>query len=455
MFRPWAFWRRVQYGVGLGIFLVLVGVLIYFQFFYSAANCFDGTQNGDERGVDCGGSCELVCAFDVTDPNVLWSRAFRVTDGLYNAVAYIENRNLDVGTTDLRYTFTLVDARGETITSRSGRTTLPPDSVYPVFEGRIAVGDRVPVQTFIELEPVTDWRAMGADRDAFVVESRELINADSQPRLDALVRNTTLEDKRDVELVATIFDARGNALTTSRTLVPLFEGRTARQVVFTWPEPIAKTIRSCEVPSDVMLAIDLSGSMNDDGGAPPQPVSSVLDAAESFVERLRSGDQAGVVTFATQADLVRNLTSDMTGTAAAVSSLRISPQEERGSTNIGDPIILATEEFSSPRHSRDARKVLVLLTDGRANAPDQNAEEYALEAAASAKEEDITLFTIGLGNNVNDAFLTTLASSPDHRFRAADRSQLDQIYRTISTAICEEGAAVIDIVPKITGTELR
>ena len=55
--RRWAFWRRAQYIAGIVFVLLLIGTGIYFAYFYEAANCFDGTQNGDERGVDCGGSC--------------------------------------------------------------------------------------------------------------------------------------------------------------------------------------------------------------------------------------------------------------------------------------------------------------------------------------------------------------------------------------------------------------
>lgn len=450
MYRPWAFWRRVQYGAGVGAFFLVIFALIYASYIHTPASCFDGRQNGNERGVDCGGACARVCAFDTAEPSVLWSRAFRVTDGLYNAVAYIENTNLTFGTPELGYTFTLYDEGGSVITERSGTTVLLPDSINPIFEGRIAVGNKIPTRTFIELAPIDEWQEVDAGRDQFTVRDRELIRADSEPRLDTTLFNTSLEDERDLEIVATIFDARGNALTASRSIVPLFEGREERNVVFTWPEPIAKTVRSCEVPTDVILAIDLSGSMNDDGGTPPQPISSVLDAASSFVSRLRSRDQVGVVTFATHADLTSGLTNSLGTAEATVQNLSIAPQEETGRTNIGDAIALANNEFLSPRHSRDARKVLVLLTDGRANAPGEDAEKYAVSEAAGARASDIDIFTIGLGQGVNRPFLGDVASSNNHEFYAASAANLDQIYRLISTAICEEGAAVIDVIPKTT-----
>ena len=74
--------------------------------------------------------------------------------------------------------------------------------------------------------------------------------------------------------------------------------------MFTWPRPIAKTLRSCDVPTDIVVAVDLSGSMNNDGGTPPQPISGAIAAARDFALRLAPDDQASVVTFASGATTV-------------------------------------------------------------------------------------------------------------------------------------------------------
>src|SRR5690606_32805107 len=109
------------------------------------------------------------------------------------------------------------------------------------------------------------------------------------------------------EVVATIFDAEGTALASSRTFLDRFTGRTDQQIFFTWPEPIAKTLRSCELPTDVVVAIDVSGSMNNDQDEPPQPLTAVKEAAARFINRLGEKDQSGVVTFATNGQIVREL----------------------------------------------------------------------------------------------------------------------------------------------------
>lgn len=457
MQRRWAFWRRVWYGGGVTTVAVLLLVWGGVAFFSTPASCMDGQQNGDERGVDCGGRCSLVCPFDATAPVVRWAEAFRISEGRYNVVSYLENRNTAVGLEALEYTFTLYDEADTIIATRSGVTPLPPDGVYPLFVGGVETGSAVPARTELTLGRIAGWLPDDVvtfpGREQFEVRERILSGVDVRPRLDTSIYNSSLEEATGVEIVATIFDARGIPLTASQSVVPLFAPREERSVVFTWPEPIAKTVRSCEVPSDVVLAIDLSGSMNDAGGTPPEPISSVLTAAQSFVARLEAGDQVGVVSYATDAMRAVPLGSDTAAAEAAIERLSIAPAEEAGATNIGAAIHLATEEFTSARHNQNARSVLVILTDGMATAPGADPEAFALAAADAARAAGVTIFAIGLGERVDDAFLAKLADDDVHTYRAATRDNVEEIYRTVSTSICEEGPAVIEVVPKAVVTQ--
>jgi len=424
---------------------------VYFSYFYTPATCFDGQRSGNEEGIDCGGDCVRICAFAVESPRVVWAESFNVIDDQYNAVAYIENRNPVAASPEVEYSFQLFD-RDELIAERRGVTILPPGSEYPIFEARIRTNGRVPTRTELVLAEPEIWQPATVGRDQFRVNDRRLFSADTNPRLEAIIENKELIEAKQAEIVATIFDSRGNPLTSSRTFIDNFAPRSEERVVFTWPQPIATTVRSCEVPTDVMLAIDLSGSMNNDQDAPPEPITSVLRAAESFTSRLQSRDQAGLITFASTAALARQLANDTDGLAQTISTLTIDPAEETGSTNTGDAIYQAIDELTSARHSNEARKVLVLLTDGLATAPDEEPEQYALQAAAAAKAADINIFTIGLGEDVNMDFIRRIASTPNQAYLAFDRSQIDSVYQTVTGAICEDGAAVIDIVPKTTAS---
>jgi len=445
--RRWAFYRRIQYGTGFGVFSMLVLTLVYMTNFYQEPTCFDSRQNGAELGIDCGGACTRVCAFEVKKPVVQWARSFKVTQGQYNAVAYIENTNALVAAPEVPYTVSLYDTQG-LIVQRTGITILPADSVYPVFEARIDTQGRTPTQTIIELGDIPLWVSAVSGRDQFTVQSRTLTGADVKPRLEAQVFNNAFIPVTNLEVVATIFDAQGNALTSSRTFIDTLGPKSAETAVFTWPEPIAKTLRSCDVPTDVALAIDVSGSMNNDSDTPPEPITSVLAAAQSFTARLQERDQASLVTFASDAIVAHTLTGDIAQVAQDIAALVIDPKEEQGSTNTGEALYKAGGELTSTRHNTEARKVLVLLTDGLATAPDEEPEQYARDAATLIKRQGINLFTIGLGENVNMDFVSELASSPKQAYRAVSVSEVDKIYKNITAEICEDGAAIIEIIPK-------
>lgn len=447
----WAAWRRAQYIAGFSAFFLVIVGWIYLSYFYQPPACFDNEQNGDETGVDCGGSCVRICAFSVQQPTVQWSRSFKVTDGLYNAVAYVENTNREAASPEVRYTFSLLDETG-LIQEVSGTTILPPDGEYPIFEGRIETGQRVPTRTFIEIESVELWQPASMGREQFSVVERELESTDSRPRLNSTLRNNGLEEVSEVEVVATIFNSEGTALATSRTFVDNFAPRSDTNLFFTWPEPIAPTLKSCEIPTDVVVAIDVSGSMNNDAADPPQPLTAVKEAATRFINRLGSNDQSGVVTFATNGRVIRELAADGSLAAGAVSSIVIDPKEETGSTNTGEGIGMATTELASTRHNDNARKVLVVLTDGLATAPgtSEEAEAFALEKSLAAKDAGIDIYSIGLGESVNMEFVSDLASASTQAFQAISSGEVDRIYQTITSSICEQGPAVIDIVPKST-----
>jgi Mg-chelatase subunit ChlD len=384
---------------------------------------------------------------DIKELVTLWAQSFQIVDGQYNAVAYVENRNINVGSPSLTYTFKLYDAEG-IITERSGTTVLPPDGVYPIFEGRIMTEGRKPTRTEIEFGNDIVWRHGEVGRDQFMVVKRELLNVDSKPRLSADLRNDSLDEAREVEIIATLFDASHNPLTISRAFVDIFPGKSTKNIVFTWPEPITKTLRSCEIPTDVVLGIDLSGSMNDDGGTPPEPISSVLTAARAFVSRLNDEDQIGIVTYATEAKIRDPLTADSIRIEGNIQKLSIGADEERGSTNTGDAIKKMAEELTSSRHNEDARKVAILLTDGLATAPAEDPEMYAENEAKELKAKNIDLFTIGLGEKVNETFLRGVASDEKYYYKAPAIRDLDRIYNSITESICEDGPTVIEIVAK-------
>ena len=448
--RPWAMWRRLQYGVGFAVFWMVVGSLGYYLFIYTPGDCFDEVMNEDERGADCGGRCVRICASDVTAPQIVWADSFKIVDGQYNATAYVENKNAVAGTQALRYKFELYDGT-KLVAERAGTTVLPPNSVYPIFEGRIYTSsDTTVTNTKLILEPVEIWQPAMLGREQFRTSNLNLLSPDASPRLEARIDNTELSRAEKIEVVATLFNTNGKPVTASQTFIEALEGRASKDVVFTWPNPIAKTIKSCAIPSDLVIGIDLSGSMNNDGGTPPQPISGAIAAARDFALRLAPDDQASVVTFASGATTVSLLNQNHTETATLIGALSIAPAEETGFTNTPAAIAAAAAELASARHSGDSRRALVLLTDGLPTAPGDTTSivEVAKQAALELAKSGVEVYVIGVGKGVDVNFIKTLTEDPNNAFYAPTGGDLDAIYQKITGALCESGATRIDVVAK-------
>ena len=72
----WAQRRKFLYYTVAIIIGAVFLIFVYESLFTAPPTCFDKKQNGNEIGVDCGGSCSLVCPSATRAPAVLWARAY-------------------------------------------------------------------------------------------------------------------------------------------------------------------------------------------------------------------------------------------------------------------------------------------------------------------------------------------------------------------------------------------
>jgi hypothetical protein len=248
----WANRRKLVIWIGLVAVFVFIGWFGYLKITDREPTCFDRVKNQDEAGVDCGGVCELLCSFQTVDPKVHWSRSFRVTDGVYNAVAYVENPNIESGVDSASYVFQIFDKEGKYIAERRGTTFLSTNAVIPVFEGGIEVGGREPSRTFFEFSEPFSWR-IAKNLPGIRVDKQKISRIDTTPKVDAVLVNESVVDALDIEVVAVVFDGLDNAIGSSKTVVRVLEGGGEVPIVFTWPRPFSAAPARIEVVPRVPL----------------------------------------------------------------------------------------------------------------------------------------------------------------------------------------------------------
>ncbi len=246
----WALKRQLLYGSIALACVAFLAFLIIYPYFNKAPICTDGKQNGTETGVDCGGSCQLACVYQVDELSILWARAFRVVPGRYNAVAYLENHNPKAAIYRINYRFRFADKDNVYIGKREGQTFIPPSGKFGVFEAAIDLGNSVPVYTTFEFSDMPTWiqtnEATMNELNVSVTDIK-LEDESTSPRLSAVVKNDSLFQIPAVNVIAILYDAAGNAVNASRTFIDQLDRESGREVNFTWVEPFTEKIIQKEI----------------------------------------------------------------------------------------------------------------------------------------------------------------------------------------------------------------
>lgn len=238
------------YVVILLLLVAFFGFLILYPIITKAPSCSDYKQNGDEKGVDCGGSCARACLENTEDVSVLWARAFRVIPGRYNAVAYIVNHNKSAAIRKINYRFRFGDANNVYIGKREGSTYVPPGGNFAVFEPGIDIGNSIPVYVTFEFTEAPAWLQVPKDkRDQLkiLISGIELTDEKTSPRLSAKIKNNSLFTIPDVNIIVILRDRAGNAVAASQTFLSKLGSLSGSNINFTWPEPFAGEVVEKEI----------------------------------------------------------------------------------------------------------------------------------------------------------------------------------------------------------------
>lgn len=162
-------------------------------------------------------------------------------------------------------------------------------------------------------------------------------------------------------------------------------------VALAGPQRLVATPDRTASGRDIVLALDLSGSMSIEDFSLDGETASRLDAVKRVASRFvaaRRGDRIGVVIFADRAYVAAPLTWDLAAAARAIEAAEIGLTGR--STAISDGLGLALKRIlANPAESR----VIVLLSDGRDTAARLEPDKVARLAA----ENGVRVHTIALG----------------------------------------------------------
>lgn len=215
------------------------------------------------------------------------------------------------------------------------------------------------------------------------------------PFLVALARPSRAPSPGGLRIPAAIrdrFSARhSQGVRVSRALALAWLAWTCLVVALAGPRMVAATPALPASGRDIMLALDLSGSMTKTDFLLDGLAASRLDVLKrvgsEFIRR-RAGDRIGLVVFAESAFAAAPLSFDVAAVGQTLTEMEIGLVGR--STAIGEGLGLALKRLAV---STAPTRVVILLSDGANNAGSSDPDAVA----ALAKSLGAKIFTIGLG----------------------------------------------------------
>ena len=226
--------KSIYGGAVIAVIVLLIGVPS-FKYFYRAPTCFDGKQNGNETGPDCGGSCSRLCqsAF-LSVKGADWTRFEEVAPHVYNIAAYIVNPNTEGEALNAPYHIILYDNDGVIITDRTGTVTLPPHRNTLAFQGAINVDKRIPAKALFEFTAAPNWHARKDPLAKLSVTNKDYTEDSSGSSLSATINNNDILPLDNVSVYAVLYDKDGNAIGFSKTVLDEIPANGSAIAPFTW-----------------------------------------------------------------------------------------------------------------------------------------------------------------------------------------------------------------------------
>ena len=185
--------------------------------------------------------------------------------------------------------------------------------------------------------------------------------------------------------------------------------------------PVSTMKRPSEFESAITLVFDDSGSMEStiDSGqtkleAAKAAASTIVTTSESWTKKYNANYGIGVVRFSDYAETVALPHIDYKFINDCIASIN-----DGGGTNIHAGIDTGVDQL---KNTKTENKIIILMTDGQ----DSN-DSKTLESARKAAEENIKIYTIGFGYDVDNELLEEIATITGGEYRFADTENIMSI----------------------------
>jgi len=193
------------------------------------------------------------------------------------------------------------------------------------------------------------------------------------------------------------------------------------------------------VPLDLVFLLDTSSSLRIKG------IDVVKSSASVFLKQLEEGDRVNLFEFKRQPIQLVGFTTDRKRLVGHIQKL-----EAIGETALFDALHAALSQLKG---RRKGRKAIVLFTDGRDSVYEEPREKARMmrSGISKAQNQEVTIYTIGLGRHIHKEAMARLAEETGGRFHYADKAgKLPSIFAEIVLDLKHQ--YILGITPRSKGS---
>lgn len=229
----WRVGHKMKYIVSLIIIIIIILSYIIYDTFFSVVSCTDNRKNGDEIGVDCGGSCALLCQGQFQDLSIDNKNIHleKLSDYKYNIYLLINNNNKDTAVYNIDVRTTFYDKDNNLIGTIDNNIPFSDKLSIPVIIDGITLDnlDRV------ESEVIKDYKIYKSAQDIDLLKLISYTKEENQDKYKYIIKytNPNYNSIINKNIYFLFYDNQNNLLYISRQYIQLLtKDQIAQNIVY-------------------------------------------------------------------------------------------------------------------------------------------------------------------------------------------------------------------------------
>lgn len=239
-------WRSQRQVIIFMTYFLMVFIPVFwisYTLLSKQVSCYDGKQNGDEEGVDCNGSCQLRCDGTYRDIKINFIRGLKVSDGVYDVFALLENYNTKVSFPNVPFEISVYNSEGKLMATSTGDFELLPQRKTAIFLPNLMLAQE-PKTIDIVLKPHKALAYKGDTTPTVSVQNWSAQRgANDSLQIVGELKNTNNFEVENLTIYTMLSDDTKTVYAVSGTRLKSVLGRQKTAVTFTWGNiPVPKNV---------------------------------------------------------------------------------------------------------------------------------------------------------------------------------------------------------------------